>query len=64
MPVSIPENIEVKDEQGIIDAQTVLVSLGYENAEIKSAVKKALLNIKDTSNAEEILKEALRFLSI
>ncbi len=64
LPVSIPENIEVKDEQGIIDAQTVLVSLGYENAEIKSAVKKALLNIKDTSNAEEILKEALRFLSI
>jgi Holliday junction DNA helicase RuvA len=64
LPVSIPENIEVKDEQGIIDAQTVLISLGYENSEIKSAIKKALLNIKDTSNAEEILKEALRFLSI
>src|SRR5574344_1841828 len=64
LPVTIPDDIEIKDEQGIADAQTVLVSLGYERDEIKIALKKALVVVKDTSNAEEILKETLKFLSV
>src|SRR5574344_1344174 len=63
IPVSIPENIKINDEQGVVDAQTVLVSLGYERDEIKEAIKRALVNVQNTSNAEEILKEALKILS-
>lgn len=64
MPVSISENIEIKDEQAVQDAQTVLVSLGYEREEIKKAISNALSSVKNPSNAEEILKESLKILSV
>lgn len=63
IPVTIPDNIEVKDEQAVNDAQTVLVSLGYEREEIKRAVSSALSFVKNQNDAEEILKEALKNLS-
>lgn len=62
-PISMGDDVEVKDEQALQDAQSVLTSLGYEREEIKKAVSKAMTSVK-TQNAEEILKEALRLLSI
>lgn len=64
LPITISESVEVKDEQAIQDAQSVLISLGYEREEIKKAVAKALMFVKDSSNAEEILKESLKLLSV
>lgn len=61
-PISL--DIEVKDEQAIQDAQSVLTSLGYEREEIKKAVSKAMAYVKDLQNAEEILKETLKILSV
>lgn len=52
------------DNQNIEDAKLVLISLGYENKEIKSALENALNNIPQNSSAEEILKKSLQFLSI
>ncbi len=63
IPISVAEGIEIKDEQAVADAQTVLISLGYEREEIKSAISKAIKFVKNPENAEEILKEALRLLS-
>lgn len=51
------------DEQAIEDAQMVLVSLGYERAEIKDAIAKALTLLSNKASAEDILKEALRVLA-
>ena len=42
----------------------VLVSLGYERAEIQDAISKAVAILNDKASAEEILKEALKILSI
>lgn len=64
MPVGLSGDFEIKDEQAVLDAQTVLVSLGYEREEIKKAVLKALSFVKDEADAEEILKEALKILSL
>lgn len=49
--------------QAIDDAHTVLVSFGYERDEIKNAISKAVLLVKDNATAEEILKESLKILS-
>lgn len=66
LPISLLGEIEIKDEQGeqaVKDAQTVLISLGYEREEIKKAVSHAMAFVKNPANAEEILKESLRLLS-
>lgn len=52
------------DNQAIDDAQTVLVSLGYERNEIKDAITKAVSKFDKTASAEDILKESLRLLSV
>lgn len=61
--------IEIKSEkiqntQAMEDAQTVLISLGYEREEIKSAFSKALMNLDSNASAEDILKESLKILSV
>ncbi len=53
----------VQNSQAVDDAQTVLVSLGYEKDEIKSAMSKAVTLVADNASAEEILKETLKILS-
>lgn len=63
LPMSFEGDVNIKDEQAIQDAQAVLMSLGYEREEIKKAISSALPFLKDSSNAEEILKECLRNLS-
>lgn len=60
-PVKIASNVKV-DNQAVEDAQMVLVSLGYERKEIQDAIAKAVADSKTT--AEEILKEALKILSL
>lgn len=62
-PIVIP-TATVQKSEAIDDAQTVLISLGYEKDEIKSAMSKAIAIIKDNSSAEEILKETLKILSV
>lgn len=67
LPITLSADIEIKnqqEEQAIQDAQTVLISLGYEREEIKKAVSKAITYAKNPDNAEDILKESLRLLSI
>lgn len=64
LPITLSSDVEIKDEQAVQDAQTVLISLGYEREEIKKAVSSALKFVKDASNAEEILKETLKILSL
>lgn len=63
LPITLSDNVEIKDEQAIQDAQTVLISLGYEREEIKKAISKAMTFVKDVSNAEDILRETLKILS-
>ena len=53
-----------KNSQNIDDAQMVLLSLGYEKDEVKTAVYKAIEKAGDSASAEDILKEALKILSI
>lgn len=63
LPITLSDNIEIKDEQAIQDAQTVLISLGYEREEIKKALSKAMTFVKNPDNAEDILRETLKILS-
>lgn len=62
--VPIPVTSGCQDEQAVKDAQTVLFSLGYEHDEIKNAMSRAITLVKDQSNAEEVLKETLKILSM
>lgn len=50
--------------QNIEDARMVLLSLGYENNEIATAIKQATATIDKNSTAEEILKKSLQILSV
>lgn len=63
LPITFSENINIKDEQAVQDAQTVLISLGYEREEIKKAISQTMTFVKNKTNAEDILKEALKILS-
>lgn len=64
LPITLSDDIQVKDEQAIQDAQTVLISLGYEREEIKKALSNAMTFVKDAKNAEDILRETLKILSV
>lgn len=61
-PIKV-QAIKVENSQAVEDAQMVLESLGYDNSEIENALSKSLA-IVSSDNAEEILKEALKILSI
>ena len=45
--------------QAVDDTQAVLLSLGYEEKEIETALAKILPAIEDSSNSEEILRKVL-----
>lgn len=63
-PIKITSISSVKiDDRAVEDAQMVLVSLGYERAEIQNAISKAVAMLNDKASAEEILKESLKILS-
>lgn len=54
----------IPKSQNVEDAQMVLLSLGYEKDEVSAALTKALTKLSKDAPAEEILKEALKLLSI
>lgn len=58
------ETSKVQNNQSIEDAQAVLISLGYERDEIKSAMSKAIAVLNANASAEDILKNTLQILSI
>lgn len=62
-PIKV-SSINPVDNQAVEDAQTVLVSLGYERKEIQDAITKAISQIDKTASAEDILKESLKILSV
>lgn len=64
LPITLSNDVEIKDEQALQDAQTVLISLGYEREEIKTAFSNVIKHVKNPNNAEEILKETLKILSL
>lgn len=63
---SAPNFVEkIREENSnLIDAQSVLLSLGYQKEEIKSVFAKLNNDIGETSSAEEILQNALKLLSV
>lgn len=58
------ETTKAVNSQAMEDAQAVLISLGYEREEIKSAMSKAVVQLEANASAEEILKRTLQILSI
>ena len=50
--------------QAINDAQSIMISLGYNDREIEDALAKVVSTVEDSSNAEEILRRALTCLSM
>lgn len=54
----------IPQTQAITDTEAVLVSLGYEEEEIESALKQVMSTISDSSNSEEVLRKALTTLSM
>ena len=50
--------------QAITDAQSIMLSLGYDDREIEDALSKVISTVEDNSNPEEILRKALTCLSM
>lgn len=55
---ALPQN------QAMVDAQTIMLSLGYAEKEIEDALAKISSTVEDDSNPEEILRKALTCLSM
>ena len=55
---TLPQN------QAMTDAQSIMLSLGYDNKEIEDALSRVISTIEDDSNPEEILRKALTCLSM
>lgn len=62
-PITLSSKNEMQDSPAIQEAGSVLISLGYEREEIKSAMLKALSATPELQKPEEILKETLKILS-
>ena len=65
MKADVPKisNPKIPQNQAVLDAQTIMESLGYENQEIENALARILPTIENADNAEEILRKALMCLS-
>ena len=50
--------------QAMTDAQSIMLSLGYDDKEIEDALTRVSSTIEDSSNPEEILRKALTCLSM
>lgn len=65
MKTELPRSSEkLPQNQAIDDAQSIMLSLGYDNKEIEEALARVMPAIEDTSNPEEILRKALTSLSM
>ena len=52
------------NSQNVEDAQLVMLSLGYAKDEVSDAISKSIAKISPSASAEDILKEALKILSV
>ena len=65
MKTELPKTAcKLPQNQAIIDAQSIMFSLGYEEKEIEDALSRVIDTIEDSSNPEEILRKALTCLSM
>lgn len=65
MKTDIPKtNSKLPQNQAISDAQSIMLSLGYEDSEIEDALSKVITTVEDNNNPEEILRKALTCLSM
>lgn len=55
---------KLPQNQAVSDAQSIMLSLGYEEKEIEDALSKIINTLEDKSNPEEILRKALTCLSM
>ncbi|MBE7713797.1 MAG: Holliday junction branch migration protein RuvA [Cyanobacteria bacterium SIG26] len=63
-PIEKIKSVTTVNPQNIEDAQLVMLSLGYAKDEVSDSISKAVQKISSTASAEEILKEALKILSV
>ena len=64
MKTELPKVSEnLPQNQAITDAQSIMLSLGYDNKEIDDALSKVISTVEDSNNPEEILRKALTCLS-
>lgn len=63
-PVKSGRKISSENSQNIEDARLVLLSLGYMKDEVSNALAKACERLENSASAEDILKEALKILSV
>lgn len=54
----------IKDLESYVEAESVLISLGYDEDEIRNALNTSLNKIEDNTDTEKLLQEALKWLSI
>ena len=67
MKTELPQNVSAPafaSNKAVSDVQTVMLSLGYDNDEIETALAKVISTVEDTSDTEEILRKALTTLSM
>ena len=67
MKTELPANSKTviyQSNPALTDVQTVMLSLGYENDEIESALANVMSTIDNTTDTEEILRKALTNLSM
>lgn len=50
--------------QAVMDAQSIMLSLGYADKEIDDALSRVVATVEDESNPEEVLRKALMYLSM
>ena len=65
MKTELPKSSErLPQNQAMDDAQSIMLSLGYDNKEIEEALARVMSTVEDSSNPEEILRKALMSLSM
>ena len=65
MKTELPKTSDkLPKSQAMEDAQSIMISLGYEYKEIEAALSRVMSTVEDKSNPEEILRKALTSLSM
>ena len=65
MKTELPKSSDkLPQSQAVEDAQSIMISLGYDYKEIEDALSRVMATVEDKSNPEEILRKALTSLSM
>lgn len=59
----ISESQEIEKTESCIEAESVLLSLGYTKKEVSEGLQKAISCVENKNDAEEILRKALQWLA-